>query len=54
MTPYAAQIVDGEVVQVIVGDAAWAREYLGGEWIDLADKTDVADMPIAAVLADDN
>ena len=31
---YAAEIVDGMVTQVIVGDAAWAVERLGGTWVD--------------------
>lgn len=31
---YAAQIIDGIVVQVIVGNAEWAIEHLGGTWID--------------------
>lgn len=31
---YAAQIENGEVVQVIVGDAWWATERLGGLWVD--------------------
>ena len=31
---YAAQIVDGMVAQVIVGDSAWAIERLGGVWVD--------------------
>jgi hypothetical protein len=30
---YAAHIVDGLVVQVIVGTAQWAVEHLGGEWV---------------------
>jgi hypothetical protein len=30
---YAALVEDGTVVQVIVGDAAWARARLGGEWV---------------------
>ena len=31
---YAARIVDGEVVQVIVGTAEWATHRLEGLWID--------------------
>ena len=31
---YAAEIVDGLVVQVIVGTADWATEHLGGVWVD--------------------
>lgn len=34
METYAAEIVDGIVTQVIVGDASWAIERLGGQWID--------------------
>ena len=34
---YAAEIVDGMVTQVIVGDAAWATDRLGGMWMDSAD-----------------
>lgn len=30
---YAAKIVDGLVVQVIVGTAEWAVDHLGGEWV---------------------
>jgi hypothetical protein len=30
---YAAEILDGTVTQVIVGDPAWATENLGGEWV---------------------
>jgi len=37
MNTYAAQIVDGIVTQVIVGDAAWAVERLGGVWVDTED-----------------
>ena len=29
---YAAKIEAGQVVQVIVGDAGWARDRLGGVW----------------------
>jgi hypothetical protein len=31
---YAAKVEDGTVVQVIVGDAAWAQSRLGGVWLD--------------------
>jgi len=31
---YAAQVEDGRVVQVIVGDAAWANSRLDGTWVD--------------------
>lgn len=34
METYAAEIVDGKVSQVIVGDAPWANEKLGGFWVD--------------------
>jgi hypothetical protein len=30
---YAAKHVDGTVVQVIVGDPAWAADRLGGDWL---------------------
>lgn len=30
---YAAQIVDGKCVQVIVGDSQWANQRLGGQWV---------------------
>jgi hypothetical protein len=30
---YAAEILDGTVTQVIVGDPAWAAENLGGMWV---------------------
>jgi hypothetical protein len=30
---YAAEIVDGLVVRVIVGDPMWAAENLGGVWV---------------------
>lgn len=32
---YAAQIVNNVVDQVIVGDASWATQNLGGEWLQL-------------------
>jgi hypothetical protein len=31
---YAAQVEDGTVVQVIVGDATWANSRLDGTWVD--------------------
>lgn len=31
---YAALIVDGVVTNVIVGDATWATDRLGGFWVD--------------------
>jgi hypothetical protein len=31
---YAAQVTDGTVVQVIVGDATWANSRLDGTWVD--------------------
>jgi len=31
---FTAQIVDGIVVQVIVGTAEWAISRLGGTWVD--------------------
>jgi hypothetical protein len=31
---YAAQVTDGLVTQVIVGDAAWANSRLDGDWVD--------------------
>jgi hypothetical protein len=31
---YAAQVEDGTVTQVIVGDAAWANSRLDGTWVD--------------------
>ena len=38
---YAAQIVDGVVTQVIVGDPAWATENLGGEWVGSDEKVGI-------------
>lgn len=38
---YAAQIEAGIVVQVIVGDAEWATEFLGGTWVDSAEKVGI-------------
>lgn len=34
METYAAEIVDGVVNYVIVGEASWATERLGGFWVD--------------------
>jgi hypothetical protein len=34
MSMYAAQVVDGTVVQVIVGTAGWANSRLDGTWVD--------------------
>lgn len=34
METYAAKIIDSMVVEVIVGDASWAIERLGGLWVD--------------------
>jgi hypothetical protein len=33
MNTYAARIEQDTVVQVIVGDPAWASERLGGNWL---------------------
>jgi hypothetical protein len=41
MSPYAAEVVDGVITQVIVGDAAWAAESLGGTWVPLDAKAGV-------------
>jgi hypothetical protein len=30
---YAAKVESGTVVQVIVGDPAWAADRLGGDWL---------------------
>lgn len=30
---YSAEIVDGVVTRVIVGDPAWAADNLGGVWV---------------------
>ena len=38
MSRYAAKVVDGLVVQVIRGDAAWAQSRLGGAWVGVEDK----------------
>ena len=38
---YAARIEDGMVVQVIVGDAGWAADRLGGVWLDSPTKVGV-------------
>ena len=34
---YAARIVDGTVVEVIVGDSQWANQRLGGQWVPSGD-----------------
>jgi hypothetical protein len=34
MKTYAAQIINNEVTQVIVGTAEWATAHLGGQWVD--------------------
>lgn len=34
MELYAAEIVDGLVVRVIVGTSKWATENLGGVWVE--------------------
>jgi hypothetical protein len=34
METYAAEIVNNVVNYVIVGDASWATERLGGFWVD--------------------
>lgn len=31
---YAVEIVDGIVAQVIVGNAEWATNHLGGQWVN--------------------
>jgi hypothetical protein len=36
MNTYAAQVTDGTVTQVIVGDADWANSRLDGTWVDSA------------------
>ena len=41
MNSYAAQIVDGLVTRVIVGDAGWATANIGGEWVDSLTKVGV-------------
>jgi hypothetical protein len=38
MSRYAAKVVDGLVVQVIRGDAAWAQSRLGGAWVGVDQK----------------
>lgn len=40
MTPKAAQLdANSMVVRVIVGDAEWATEHLGGTWVDATGDT---------------
>ena len=41
MRTYAARIEDGTVVQVIVGDADWAADRLGGVWLNSPTKVGV-------------
>jgi hypothetical protein len=38
---YAGKVIDGGVVQAIVGTAEWAISNLGGEWHDSDDKIPV-------------
>jgi hypothetical protein len=38
---YAAHIEDDTVTQVIVGNAAWAVEHLGGQWVDSTTKVGI-------------
>lgn len=40
---HAAQIENGIVTRVIVGDPAWAQEHLGGTWIE-TDKTGLSEV----------
>ena len=37
MRDYAAEVLDGVVVRVIVGDATWAADTFGGDWVPVAD-----------------
>ena len=41
MSGYAARVEGGVVTQVIVGDAVWAAERLGGVWVGSAVKVGV-------------
>jgi hypothetical protein len=41
MRTYAAKLENGEVTQVIVGDAQWATENLGGQWVDSPTKVGI-------------
>lgn len=41
MNKYAASLADNVVVQVIVGDPAWATENLGGEWVGSDEKVGI-------------
>jgi hypothetical protein len=34
METYAAEIINGTVNQIIVGEALWATQKLGGFWVD--------------------
>jgi hypothetical protein len=38
---YAAHIEHDTVTQVIVGNAAWAVEHLGGQWVDSPTKVGI-------------
>jgi hypothetical protein len=38
---YAAKVVDGTVVQVIVGTPEWAADRLGGDWLPSETKVGV-------------
>lgn len=38
---YAVSVVRNVVAQVIVGNASWAVENLGGEWVDSESKVGV-------------
>jgi hypothetical protein len=37
MSEYAAQLVENVVQEIIVGSHVWAKENLGGQWVDCAD-----------------
>jgi hypothetical protein len=41
MRTYAAHIEHDTITQVIVGNAAWAVEHLGGEWVDSPTKVGI-------------
>jgi hypothetical protein len=45
MRTYAAKLENGEVTQVIVGDAQWATENLGGEWVPCEKYSDTETYP---------
>jgi hypothetical protein len=38
---YAAHIEHDTITQVIVGNAAWAVEHLGGQWVDSPTKVGI-------------